>query len=86
MFLIRIIQGWYYYFIRNKKVEDVAATRIPICLACPHSKFYSWEDKWKHTDLGHTKKPDDVYCSKCLRCPISKKVRSPKEKCPIGKW
>jgi hypothetical protein len=86
MLLIRIIQGWFYYFFRNEKVESIAAKRIPICLKCPHSKFYSWEKEWKHKDLGHPKNPDDVYCSKCLSCPISKKVRSPKEKCPIKKW
>jgi hypothetical protein len=86
MILIRIIQGWFYYFFKSRNIENIAANRISICVQCKYSKFYSWEDEWKHKDLGYPKNPNDIYCSKCLRCPISKKTRSPKEKCPVGHW
>lgn len=86
MLLFRIIQGWFYYFFRSKRVESLATKREQHCLTCIHAKFYAWEDEWKHKDLGYPKKADDLYCTKCMKCPISKKIRSPREKCPVGKW
>ena len=85
MKLIFILQGWFYYLFKNKKVEKLAANRIYKCLQCPHSKFYNQIDQWKHETLKFPKTPGSTYCTKC-NCPISKKTRSPKDKCPIGKW
>jgi len=86
MILFRILQGWFYFFFRNKNVEQIAKKRITICLSCSHSKFFNWRNQWEHNELGKPKTSNNIYCSKCWNCPISKKVRSPKEKCPLGRW
>jgi hypothetical protein len=84
--LFRILQGWFYYFFRNKKVEEVAKKRILFCLNCKYLKWYRKRDQWLYQDHGMPMNPNKVYCSKCMGCPISKKIRSPKERCPIKKW
>lgn len=84
--LIRILQGWFYYFFRTPRTENLASKRILFCLNCKHMKWYSGYDKWQQQEFNTPINPNKVYCSKCSGCPISKKIRSPKEKCPIKKW
>ncbi len=84
--LLRILQGWFYYFFRTPRVEELARKRILHCLNCKHMKWYSAYEKWLHQDHNKPINPNNVFCGKCKGCPISKKIRSPKEKCPVGKW
>lgn len=84
--LLIILQGWFFYFFRNKKVESKAMFRKKICLECEHSKFYNNIRMWEHIEFKKPKTESNTYCTKCSNCPIAKKIRSPKEKCPIGKW
>lgn len=83
--LFRIMQGWFFYFFKSEKIENVAIKRSSICLDCPYADFYFAIEKWKHRDLGVPKNINKMFCSKC-GCPLSKKIRSPKETCPMKKW
>lgn len=85
MILIRIIQGWFYYFFKNEKIEQVASKRSTICLSCPKAQFYSATESWNHHQFNTPKDPNKMFCFEC-GCPISKKIRSPKETCPLKKW
>lgn len=83
---LNIIAGWFYFFFTNESVEKIAVKRIRHCMNCRHAKFDDGIEAWKHFDLGYPKNPNKMVCSLCKRCPISKKVRAPKERCPDNRW
>ena len=77
-----ILNGWKNYLIEDPVIEEVAEKRASVCKICTHlkkGKFTSMLKDYKlHEIEGH-------YCDKC-KCPLSAKVRSQNEKCPIDKW
>jgi len=79
--LANIIDGWKNYLFENKDVEDLANERAHFCAKCPFAV------EGLVTDLIDDDIVDikGMVCDKC-HCPLSAKLRSVEESCPIGKW
>lgn len=76
-----ILSGWKNFIDKSEVVEIVAKERAEFCAQCPSSKegllLAFINDKIQNVQ-GH-------YCAEC-DCPLSAKIRSQNEKCPLGKW
>jgi len=81
--LKNIVNGWKNLIIDNPVVERVAIHRANICAECPFAVMSSGV----HTLVVDNKTTQirGMKCSKC-GCPLSAKVRSSFDYCPIGKW
>lgn len=81
--LSNIIAGWTNLAFTDPKVEELAKKRADICASCPFATFVGGLNTIvvdnKTTQIRGLK------CSKC-GCPLSAKVRSPHDSCPINKW
>lgn len=79
--LANIIQGWKNYLFESKDIEDLAIERAHFCAKCPFA------EEGIVPDLIDDRIEDvqGMVCNKCY-CPLSAKLRSPEESCPIGKW
>ena len=78
-----IVNGWKNLVIDNPVVERVAIHRANICAECPFAVMSTGV----HTVVVDNKTTQirGLKCSKC-GCPLSAKVRSSFDYCPIGKW
>ena len=79
--IANILDGWRNYIDKSEVSESRAQARAKICAVCPNARksllAVFVRDSIKHIE-GYE-------CSKC-GCPLSGKLRSKNEKCPIGKW
>ena len=75
-----IIEGWKRYF--DGDVNDTERKRAEICKECQHATVGTYEKLLKDFQL---KEVQGLKCGHC-NCPLSTKIRSPKDKCPINKW
>lgn len=77
-----ILDGWSKVIAKNPETEVVAKKRAKICAECPFAQtrklLYFVPDKGLQNIEG-------AACDKC-GCPLSAKVRSKDESCPLGKW
>lgn len=76
-----ILNGWENFIDKSEVTEDLAKQRAKHCLKC---------DELKKGGLLSLIKDDLVeiqgyYCNKCF-CPLSAKLRSVNEKCPLNEW
>lgn len=69
--LVEIAKAWIIAANPTQEEEQKALSRSAICDECP---------KKKHND--HLK---FFYCDEC-GCPLSKKIYSPINSCPLDKW
>lgn len=69
-----IIDGYTNLLYKDIEVEGIAKDRLDICNSCTSIKVLSIMNNTMFK-----------YCGIC-RCPISAKIRSIKEHCPINKW
>jgi hypothetical protein len=78
-----IVDGWKNLVLYNEVVEQVAIKRAEICSKCPSAKF----SNGVHTIVvdNQTKHIRGLYCDEC-NCPLSAKVRSSNDYCPLRKW
>ena len=78
-----IIAGWANLAFTDPKVEELAKKRADICAACPFAVFVGGI----HTIVvdNKTTQVRGLKCTKC-GCPLSAKVRSPHDYCPLGEW
>jgi hypothetical protein len=81
--LQNIVNGWYNLAIHNSVVEEVALKRANICAKCPFAEMSS--GVYTAVIDNKTTQIRGLKCTKC-GCPLSAKVRSSKDYCPIGKW
>lgn len=81
--LSNIIDGWYNLLIPNQTSEELALQRAKICAHCPEAVM----DTAVHTIVvdNKTKNVRGLKCGVC-HCPLSAKVRSSQDRCPLGKW
>lgn len=81
--LENIVKGWINLMIHNSVSEEVAMTRANICAKCPLAEFSSGV----HTVVVDRKTTHvrGMVCKGC-GCPLSAKIRSPYEFCPLAKW
>lgn len=75
-----IINGWKSY-LKNEN-NSLAIERSKICEKCPEAMIGTYENFMPDETLKNVK---GLKCNQC-GCPLSAKLRSTKEKCPIGKW
>lgn len=81
--LKNIVDGWINLAFPNKEVEVLARGRAAICAECPFAVTYS--GVYTIQVDGKPKNMRGMKCNKC-GCPLSAKVRSPNDHCPIGLW
>ena len=79
--LSNIINGWVNYVFPKKEVETLAKVRAKICAKCTEAK----EGNYEILKDGELKEIQGMMCGLC-KCPLSTKLRSEQEKCPIDKW
>ena len=81
--LQNIVDGWMNLMISDPVTEELATKRAAICAACPFAEMSTGI----HTIVvdKKTKNIRGTKCGKC-GCPLSAKVRSKNDRCPIGKW
>lgn len=81
MKLKNIAQGWLNY-MKNEKLTEKEQHRVYVCASCPHKRFSKSVELFVNDEF---KEIEGYYCNICL-CPLSTKIRSKDEKCPIWKW
>lgn len=77
MQISNIISGWASYFFD----AEIKSERLLECVDCD----FAVTKKYLTFVKDDFKEIEGKVCSKC-DCPLSAKLRSPNEKCPIGKW
>jgi uncharacterized protein CbrC (UPF0167 family) len=79
--MLNILKGWFNYFFPTPKGEELVHARMVHCNACPQAQVRTYA-KVIDDEVVQVK---GKVCALCL-CPLSAKLRSPEEKCPIGHW
>lgn len=81
--LQNIVDGWINLMIPDPVTEELATKRAAICAQCPFAEMSTGV----HTIVvdNKTKNIRGTKCGKC-GCPLSAKVRSKNDRCPVGKW
>ena len=78
--IFNIIQGWKNY-LKNETDTNVLK-KSAICENCPEAIIGTYEKFMPDESL---KEIQGLKCDKC-KCPLSTKLRSENETCPLGKW
>ncbi len=75
-----IIDGWNAYI--SGKNRTFVRQRAETCKLCPNAVLGTYEKLMPDFEL---KEIQGLKCSIC-KCPLSTKLRSTNEKCPLGLW
>ena len=79
--LAHIYDGWKNYMFESPEIEAMAKYRATKCAACPFMvEMRNMKVAEKHVLNGKSYK-----CNQC-GCPLSAKLRSEYDHCPIGSW
>lgn len=81
--LQHIIEGWTNLLIPNPVTEELAMRRAKICATCPFAEVTSGMLNVIGNEQIQAIK--GTKCTKC-GCPLSAKIRSSNDRCPLGKW
>lgn len=76
-----ILNGWVNFIEKSEVTEAMAEKRALECAKCVHCK----EGKLLALIKDDLKEVEGFYCGLCY-CPISPKIRSELETCPVNKW
>lgn len=76
-----ILNGWENFIEKNEVSEKLAKLRAIECANCPMAKK-GILTAFINDDL---KEIEGYYCKKCT-CPLSAKIRSINESCPLKLW
>jgi hypothetical protein len=81
--LQNIIDGWTNLVLHDEASEELAMRRANICAKCPKAEYSTAV----HTLVvdNKTKHIRGMKCGAC-GCPLSAKVRSKRDHCPLAKW
>lgn len=77
-----ILNGWQNFIHKSEVTEKVALDRAKHCLRCEHKLFSKTLKAFVKDELIQV---EGFICKKC-KCPLSAKLRSEKEKCPLKLW
>lgn len=77
---MNIISGWKNLFYGLN--TELARTRADHCTKCDHAKVGTWEKLINDDQIIEI---SGLKCDIC-KCPLSAKLRSTDEKCPINLW
>ena len=78
-----ILDGYKNYFVPNPMAEDLARQRAEVCAECPFKAKGIHAAVLPDVSLGEI---NGYYCTACMKCPLSVKVRSIEHECPLKKW
>lgn len=84
--LKNIINGWSNFMSRSEVTEMVAVSRGLYCIDCDYAKFSKTVKAFIKDDFTEI---EGFVCDKCpsvIKCPLSAKLRSEDESCPLGNW
>ena len=81
MQISNILDGWQNYLEKSEVTESLAEHRAVNCLVCPYFK----KGKLLAFIKDDLKEIEGCYCDLC-KCPLSAKIRSKNETCPLGEW
>jgi hypothetical protein len=81
MNISNILNGWQNFLNKSEVSESLAKERAEKCNDCEHAK-HGTITAFINDDL---KEIQGSYCNLC-KCPLSAKIRSKNEICPIQKW
>lgn len=76
-----ILNGWQNFIAKSEVSELIAVQRGQHCLECVELK----EGRLLNLIKDEFKEIEGFYCGVC-HCPLSAKLRSENETCPLGKW
>lgn len=76
-----IVKGWSGYIFESEEIEAMAKLRAVECAKCPNA-VKGLHDKILDDRID---KVEGMVCNEC-KCPLSAKLRSEDEKCPLNKW
>jgi hypothetical protein len=79
--LNHIYNGWKNYVFESPEIEQMAKYRAEKCAACPFM-IEMRSMKVRENNLLNRK---SYKCKKC-GCPLSAKLRSKYDHCPVGRW
>ena len=79
--LSNILSGWKNLIDKSEVTELLAESRAKECIVCPEAK----EGKILNLIKDQLKEVEGHYCGLC-HCPLSAKIRSENENCPLGRW
>ena len=77
----KILKGWKNFIVKSEVTEELAVQRALNCVVCVELKkggLLSFINDDLKEIQGH-------YCNIC-KCPLSAKLRSKDEKCPLNKF
>ena len=77
-----IFHGWKNYAFPDASVEKLAKERAEVCGKCDSAVYGTYEKLMKDFSL---KEVQGMKCNEC-GCPLSTKLRSVEEECPLKKW
>ncbi len=75
------MQGWKGYVWETPEIKSMAESRAIECAKCDEA-VYGWVASFVEDEL---KDIQGLKCGLC-DCPLSGLLRSPDEKCKIGRW
>ncbi len=81
MQISNILKGWQNFISKSEVTEALAEHRAVNCLVCPYLK----KGKLLAFIKDDLKEIEGHYCDLC-KCPLSAKIRSKNETCPLGEW
>jgi hypothetical protein len=81
MQISNILNGWQNFLAKSEVTELLAEHRAVNCLVCPYLK----KGKLLAFIKDDLKEIEGHYCDLC-KCPLSAKIRSENETCPLGEW
>ena len=80
--LINILNGWKNFMNKSEVIEMVAVSRGTHCIECKHAKHSKTIKAFVKDEF---KEIEGFVCGLC-DCPLSAKLRSENETCPLNKW
>ncbi len=80
--LRNILNGWSNFMSKSEVAEMVAVSRGSYCIDCKEAKFSKTVKAFVKDEL---KEIEGFVCGVC-NCPLSAKLRSENEQCPLKKW
>jgi hypothetical protein len=76
-----IVTGWWNFMLKDEGSTALAEKRAAHCASCIHRKHGALT-AFINDEL---KEVQGTYCNKC-KCPLSAKLRTPNEQCPLKLW
>jgi len=77
-----ILEGWHNFIFKSEVTEQLKKERAKHCIDCKHKKFSKTLKAFIKDDVVEV---EGFRCNKC-KCPLSAKLLSKNENCPLKLW